>query len=56
MDSLRTQLIKEKDYNRALQLDNNRLHDVLDEKDSELMNLHAELALLKQQIKYRKSH
>lgn len=56
MDSIRAQLIKEQDYNRALQLDNNRLHDILDEKDSELINLSAELALLKQQLKQRGYH
>ena len=56
MDSLRTQLIKEKDYVRALQNDNNRLHDVLDDKDSEIINLTAELALLKQQLKLKGCH
>ena len=36
MDSAQTKYIRERNTNRALQLDNDRLHDLLDEMEERL--------------------
>ena len=61
IDSAQTKYVRERNYNRALQLDNDRLHDLLTDKDDEvlelnnkLINLSTELALTNQKLKLRK--
>ena len=56
MASAQTKYIRERNINRALQLDNDRLHDLNDEMEERLQAVADELAIAKHELKLKGLH